>query len=237
MCLSAQFRWLNALTIALLLLFTYALPAQDTSALQIRKPDHAAIEKYRSQAEFEYETAAPEQLDLFSLIMHKLGKLFRQLFSAEQEVTIYRVLVYALMIVSVLLIVLNLLGIDVRRLFVTTPQAIVSNVSEEENIREMNLDDLIAQAFSAGLWRLAIRFQYLKTLRLLTDNELIRWQPGKTNMDYYYELKNRNAQEAFLDVTSAFENAWYGNATITESDYLKTRQQFENFYGQIKQYR
>ncbi len=231
------FTVVKSFLLALLLLALNALVAQDSSAIEIRKFDQTALEKYRSQPEFEYETVATEQLDFFSLVMHYLGKLFRQLFSSEQEVTIYRVLAYGLMIVSVLLIILNLLGIDIRRLFATESQAIMPHSIAEENIREMNLDELIAQAFNAGQWRLGIRYQYLKALRLLTDKELIRWQPGKTNMDYYYELKGENARHAFLEVTSAFENAWYGNAEVTEADYLQTKGHFESFYGQIKQYR
>jgi hypothetical protein len=141
------FTIVKSFLLALLLFALNALAAQDSNAIEIRKFDQTALEEYRGQPEFEYETVATEQLDFFSLIMHYLGKLFRQLFSAEQEVTIYRVLAYGLMIVSVLLIILNLLGIDIRRLFATESQAIVPHSIAEENIREMNLDELIAQAF------------------------------------------------------------------------------------------
>lgn len=219
-----------------LLISFYGMKAQDTSSIEVRKFNSLSLKKYKLNPEFTYETLPPEKLDLFSLIKYYLGKLFRQLFSPDQEWTIYKAIFYLLMIGSVLMIILNLMGVDIRKVFVRESQIAIPYAVAEENIREMNMDDLIAEAFANKQWRLCIRYQYLKMLRLLTDRELINWKPGKTNMDYYCELKNADAKTVFLSVTNDFENAWYGNLEVTEENYLQTKSGFENFYEQIKRY-
>ncbi len=212
------------------------LRAQDSTIIKVRHFDNAAIESYRQQPAFSYETAVAENLDFFSLIMHYLEKFFGDLFSTNQEWTINRVLVYGLMIVSLLVIVLNLLGVDLRRVLLREPQTAQIGAIAEEDIREMDIDELIAAAFANKQWRLCVRYQYLKALRVLTDRDFIHWQPGKTNMDYYAELKNAEARNAFLDVTGEFENAWYGNREVTEEGYLQALKNFEDFYGMINRY-
>jgi hypothetical protein len=141
---------------------------------------------------------------------------------------------YLLMIFAVVMIVLNITGIEIRRFFVREAKVVMPTLIGEENIREMNMDELIADAASRKQWRLSVRYQYLKALRLLTDRDLIRWKIGKTNMDYYHELKDATLKEMFLKATDDFENAWYGNGEVTEAHYQESKSSLENFYIEIQ---
>ena len=223
--------------VCLLYMLGLSLAAQvnDTSAIQQRTFTKASLDKYKQDSDFAYEEiGAIEAASVGDLIQNYLRNLLRQLFSEKHENNLYRILFYVLMIGSVVLIILNLMGIRVRTLFARKSERALTYTVEQENIKEMNLDDLIADSFTKKQWRLCVRFQYLKTLRLLADFELINWQLGKTNMDYYYELKTLDQKSFFITITSDFEKAWYGKVDLTETDYLQTKVAFDNFYSLIK---
>ena len=219
------------------LFFGTCLVAQvnDTSALQLRTFDKSSLEKYKQDSDFVYEeTVASESLNIGDLIRHYLLKLFGQLFSTKQELTFYKIIFYVLMIGSLGLILLNLMGINVRGLFTNKPENAIAYSLEQENIKEMNLDNLIAESYTKKQWRICVRYQYLKTLRLLADYELINWQQGKTNMDYYYELKSPDQKSFFMNITNDFEKVWYGKQDLNEADYLQIKLIFDTFYTLIK---
>jgi hypothetical protein len=228
----------SILYLFLLLLSCSGLWGADTSAVKIRSFNTKDIEQYKKDSEYVYEKdEEPEEQNIWELFLAFLGRLFNKIFSNEQQINIYRVIFYLLMIVSLVLIVLNLMGIEVRRLFYSESKSVIIPQIAAENIREMSLDELIAEALQSGQWRLSLRYQYLKALRLLSDKELINWESGKTNMDYYYELKAMVMRQDFMEVTDLFENAWYGNHEVTQQDYFNSKGRFERFYEDVKSYR
>ena len=207
--------------------------AQDSSTVDVRHFSGKNLEQYKSQQEFQYEDEPKEQMGIMDIIGYYIGKLIRQLLGVRGEMTMWRVIFYALMAIALVFIVVNLLGLDVRGVFGREARSTIDYSIQEENIREMNLDDLIADAVARGEWKLSVRLHYLKALRMLTDRELIRWEQGKTNMDYWYELRSEDLKTNFLNVTNAFENAWYGNAEVNRQNYEQSKPEFENFYSKI----
>jgi hypothetical protein len=216
---------------------TSASLAGDSTVVHVRRFDAKALEQYKTQADFKYETARPEGFDLPAWIEYLLAKWLAKIFSPHQQLNLLKLLFYGLMVFAALIIILNLMGIDMRSFFTGGSAPIITYGELEENVRKLDLDQLINEAYNNKQWRLAIRYQYLKALRLLTDKELINWQKGKTNMDYYYELKANNLKDVFLDVTGVFENAWYGHHYLNVTDYTRSSSEFERFYSQIKDYR
>lgn len=222
-----------------LLLYNNAtgLPPGDSTVVQLRHFNAHALEQYKTQADFKYETLRPESFNLPAWIKYLLAKWLEKIFSPHQQLSLLKLLFYGLMVSAALVIILNLMGIDMRSFFTGSSSQVITYQALEENVRELNLDQLINEARNNKQWRLATRYQYLKALRLLTDKELISWQTGKTNMDYYYELKANKLKDVFLDVTGIFENAWYGHHDLNVTDYEHSSAGFERFYSQIKEHR
>ena len=213
--------------------FSQQLTADTTTVAQ-RSFDRQALEEYKSKSEFNYKTEAPARNDgILAMLVYYLGKLWSRHISADVDSALVKVIFYGLMIGSAIMLMLNLLGIRLRDILISKPQELVAHTIAEENVAEMDLDQLINNALAQKQWRLAIRYQYLKGLKLLSLHNLIQWQAGKTNMDYYYELKNEQLRDSFLLVTGEFEKTWYGNTDINESHYYDTRYQFEKFYNQL----
>jgi hypothetical protein len=66
-------------------------------------------------------------------------------------------------------------------------------------------------------------------LKMLTDANHVRWEPGKTNHDYLYELKRSDLKSGFRQLSYYFEYAWYGNFSITPELYKKVSGLFNDW--------
>lgn len=227
------FPFLKIFLCAVFFCTSFSVRAQDSSSVNVRQFNAKHIEQYKPQKEFQYEDEPKEHMGIMDIIGYYITQLIRKLLGVRGEMTMWRMIFYALMAIALVFIVVNLLGLDIRGVFGREAKTVVDYNVQEENIREMNLDDLIAEAIAKGEWKLCIRFHYLKALRMLTDRELIRWEQGKTNMDYFYELRGEDLKANFLTVTNAFENAWYGNAEVNRQNYEQSKPGFENFYLKI----
>ncbi|MEQ8573678.1 MAG: hypothetical protein RIB63_06430, partial [Fulvivirga sp.] len=103
----------------------------------------------------------------------------------------------------------------------------------DENIHELDLAALITQALKEENYRNAIRLTYLAALKALSDKDLVRWIPGKTNNDYLYEIKSSEIKSGFKDLGYYFTYTWYGNFKVNESHYFKVKSIFDDWNSNV----
>ena len=99
----------------------------------------------------------------------------------------------------------------------------------QENIHEINFEHSILNFENSNDYRSAIRHHFLFVLKKLSDKKLINWNPEKTNYDYLHSLKKEKQQNSFRQLIYIFENVWYGEFSITKSDYEVLKKEFQNF--------
>jgi Domain of unknown function (DUF4129) len=85
-----------------------------------------------------------------------------------------------------------------------------------ENIHTMKFESELEKAIRLKNFRLALRIMYLETLKKMTDQNVIHWQPEKTNWDYVREVKDAGLRAPFTEITNAYDYAWYGEFAIDE---------------------
>ena len=107
-------------------------------------------------------------------------------------------------------------------------------VSEETITSESDFDNSINHAIRNGNYRLAIRYQYLKTLYMLADKHLIELAVDKTNYQYVREISHRPYQNDFASLTLSYEYVWYGEFNIDENAYHKIEPRFWGFNKKIQ---
>lgn len=230
------YKFLRFWYMILVLAFPSMVEGQDSLSVPVAGFDQHALDGYRSQQAFKYETdTPPEQMGILDWIKYKIGEMLSKFFDTRSGGNLLNVVLYGVMIFAVVAIILNLAGIDPRRFLTGDARTVTLAHISEENIRELNIDELISDAVAKKDWRLAVRYQYLKALRLMADRELIHWRAGKTNMDYYAELEGENMRGAFLVATDDFESVWYGNGGVTERHYNDSRSALGKFYELIQQ--
>ena len=105
---------------------------------------------------------------------------------------------------------------------------------ENENNHEITIESKIEDAIENKNYKLAIRLYYLFALKKLTDSGSIEWAPGKSNHDYYYELKRKAAKEHFSSLSRLFEYAWYGGFKIEKPLSDNSRKYFKLLLSDLK---
>ncbi|MDW8333553.1 MAG: DUF4129 domain-containing protein [Bacteroidia bacterium] len=103
----------------------------------------------------------------------------------------------------------------------------------DEPAADVDFDRLIAQAVAERKYRWAVRYLYLKTLRLLSDGGLIVFQADKTNRQYEKELEEP-LRSKFRELTRRFDYAWYGRREVTEAEFAENVRIFAELEAMIR---
>ncbi len=158
----------------------------------------------------------------------------RNIFSGLFNSGAVTVILWLLAIAFVLFIIYRLFLADgaFRR---TTKQAKNTDAGVEEEIitRESDFDMLIRQALQSRNYRQAVRYQYLRTLHMLAEKNMLQLAPDKTNFQYVGEIIDRNVQQDFASLTLNYEYVWYGEFEIDKNIYDKIDSNFTGFNKKI----
>ncbi|MFD0939957.1 hypothetical protein [Pedobacter boryungensis] len=201
----------------------------DSSTIDLRKFDETAVKKYSKQKEFIYDDVAPQSLSLWDRFWRWFWRLINKIFSGGITGSIIKYILIAVVIAIVVFVVIKLIGIDYKFLIGKSKTVTVPFEESLENIHEIDFDEQIDFALQNKNYRLAVRLLYLKTLKKLSDKELINWQPEKTNQAYVLELENENYKQEFNVLTNQFEYIWYGEFFIDKLDFDSINQSFLQF--------
>ncbi len=205
----------------------------DTSLLgTMRYFDGYLAERYASDDALNYERNINKSF--FQRLKEMISAWIRKLFGIPDVSSINNL---SDKILDIVLVVIFLVALYiVVRLFMNhrgrwffekkneTVAVTLSNV--EEHIHEANFEALLSEAEQQGDTRQSVRLLYLWVLRSYTDNNIIRWNPDKTNIDYFSEIKDKILQEQFRYLSYLYNYIWYGGFSINDSEYRKARETF-----------
>lgn len=205
----------------------------DTSLLgTMRYFDGYLAERYASDDALNYERNINKSF--FQRLKEMISAWIRKLFGIPDVSSINNL---SDKILDIVLVVIFLVALYiVVRLFMNhrgrwffekkneTVAVTLSNV--EEHIHEANFEALLSEAEQQGDTRQSVRLLYLWVLRSYTDNNIIRWNPDKTNIDYFSEIKDKTLQEKFRYLSYLYNYIWYGGFSINDSEYRKARETF-----------
>lgn len=68
-------------------------------------------------------------------------------------------------------------------------------------------------------YREAVRWMFLRYLAVLESKGYIIWQAGKTNMDYYREIKNTELEADYFAFMKAYNVSWFGYHEMNQEEY------------------
>jgi hypothetical protein len=211
------------------------LSANDHLVVVVRLVPDIKIEKYKNDPEFNYDTNLAEPDDWITNIKNWINQQLATLATSEAYSTVFDYIYYALMIIALILIVRGLLKADRRGLLFGKSNSAELKMNElNEDIRNLNFDDLISSAIETKNYKLAIRYLYLKSLQLLSDQGVIELRENKTNHQYLSEIKNSRISGAFRNAMTIFEWIWYGEFSIDESTMNTSQDEFNELFGLIE---
>ena len=210
----------------------------DSSKQALKKFDDEAIQQYKSQKEFQYGEDEPKTQSwwdrFWSAFWRWIGKLFGEGTKKAQKTGLAPFLQYLLIGICaalIVFIVMKMLGV---KMFAGKSKSVEVPYDETlENIHEIDFNEEIEAALQKKNYRLAVRLLYLSTLKLLSDKELIDWQPNKTNQAYLSEVPQEQAAE-FALLTRNFEYVWYGDFGLDASTFGEIQVSFLQFKAAVK---
>ncbi|MBV7267815.1 hypothetical protein [Winogradskyella luteola] len=136
-------------------------------------------------------------------------------------------IIYGLLGIIVLYLLIKfLLQNPVSSVFKTEDKAIEGFSYVEEHIEKVDFDKLIKKALKDNNYRLATRYMYLKSLKVLANKKTIEWHYDKTNSDYLNEIKDSKLKALFKRVSYIYDYVWYGEFPIDEVNFNKNKDDF-----------
>jgi hypothetical protein len=195
-----------------------------------RQLDNNKLGNLKTLPAYDYSIKRGEGTTLWQRIKNWFSNLINSILNGRGTGMVIRVIIYVLIIGAAIFSILRFINTNPSRLFNRSSNQTIPYTIAEENIHEIDFDTQIEVAIENKDFRLATRLYYLRALKILTDSNLINWQAGKTNSDYYYELKEGNLRSNFTSLGHMFEYAWYGGFRVDQPIMSKARE----LYKEIK---
>ena len=145
-----------------------------------------------------------------------------------------KIFFWTLAIIFILFVGYNVLfknGIFTRKKRKSVPESGEELSAELDDFSKY--DELILGAENANNFNLATRYLYLKTLKNLSEKEIIFFSPDKTNFDYLNEMRANNYFQEFQSLTRNYEYLWYGKGVIQGEKYQHLKEEFISFNKKV----
>lgn len=212
-----------------------AKPIQEAKPISFRVPDKSKIEEFQNNPRFNYhvERKQKAQLSWWDKLWYEITEFFGKLFSQVARSGALSFVVIMICVILVCLLLMKLLNIDYRTVLGKKKMDKPEIDFYTEDVHSMNFDELIANALKNKDYRLAIRFLYLKNLKLLADKGIIDWNAHKTNYSYQHEIGNNNLRSKFLETTLIFDYVWYGEFSVEEAQFSGIQSRMNDFSKMI----
>lgn len=146
---------------------------------------------------------------------------------------LYQIILLIILLIIIFISYKKYAGEGVNFLFRRKKAIVIPEFQMGDDISEVDFDSLIENSLRISDFNSAIRFQYLKLLKMLAANEMIEWRAEKTNYDYYYELTNSDLRLDFMNLSNAFNYAEYGNYLVSSEDYKKLSFRYNALFSKI----
>ncbi|RAJ15640.1 hypothetical protein [Arenibacter echinorum] len=208
-----------------------ALTQDTNSKLALRTLDENFTQKYQGK-EFNYDIKDGESQNILARFLNWLMNGLRDVFGIDLPPGLTQILeniIYGLMAaLAIYLLVRFLTGENASAIFRKKEASMINLNLAEEHIESLDLDALISDAIQQRNYRLAIRYQYLKVLKTLSQHQIIEWHYEKTNQDYEKEIKVPKIRLLFKDVSYLYDHIWYGEQEIDDQKYHAAQMKFVN---------
>jgi hypothetical protein len=211
--------------------------ATDTSRIVPKHFSENLREKY-SGSDFDYDSLEGEAENILGRAITWFLNSLESIFGIQISPELYQILkiiVYGLLLVFALYILIKfLVGDSASSFFGRKSKQVAPLAFQEEHIENIDLDAHIKNALKAEDYRLAFRYMFLKSLKLLSLNNIIEWHFEKTNSDYYREIENAHLRENFKKASYLYDNIWYGEFALDKAGFENAQLIFEQLNQNLK---
>ncbi|MEQ8473867.1 MAG: hypothetical protein RIC35_21905 [Marinoscillum sp.] len=208
------------ISVSLVLLLCISVLLHGEVSTADRVFDQSALEAYHDSPEFDYSSNYAQSGSWWNILLIYLFDLIARFFEATGAGWLtpyfFRLLIIVVIIAVLYYIIRNRYGSMLEREGSTYgPSSLV--LATDDTI---NYDQLIKESVSNAEFKMAIRYQFLKTLNDLSQKGLVKITQWKAPLDYMDELPAEK-QSFFEELTKLFEVTWYGDYEADQESYEK----------------
>lgn len=190
--------------------------------IEIRSFGEDLNQKYKGK-DFNYDIKDGESQNLLARFFTWLMDRLQNVFGIELPpgtARILEIIIYVLMgLLALYLLIRFLTGEHASAIFSKKSTPFITFNLSEEHIENIDLEALLEDAVAQKNYRSAIRYQYLRVLKTLSQKQIIAWQYEKTNQDYEGEINLPQIKGHFKEVSYLYDHIWYGEQHIDEQKY------------------
>lgn len=212
------------------------IPIDENQVLDTRNFDDDLSQKYTG-SEFDYSSQEGEAQNLIKRFLNWSFNWIDRSFGINippYTLQIIEWLIYVLMGgLIIYLFVRFFSGENFSAVFTKKATSVLDINLSEDHIENVDLDALIKSALEEKDYRLAVRYQYLRVLKTLSQKGIIDWHYEKTNSDYQNEIEAQNVKSGFKDVSYLYDYIWYGEQDIDGLKYETVEARFATLKNAI----
>jgi hypothetical protein len=207
----------------------------DSSIVTVRYVDSAKILIHLKDKDFKYFEDPEYSKTLWERLMDWLNRQFAKLTEYDSYYTAWDIFMYILIALAVAAIIFGFYRSEFKGLLISSKKNDQLNISESlEDIHALDYEKMIEEAITKKNFRYAIRLNYLRSLKILSDKNLIHWKTDKTNNEFINEIKQISLKEKFKNITYDFEYIWYGEFEIDQTSYNQLQNQYSDFNSSLE---
>jgi hypothetical protein len=191
----------------------------------LRSVPDSVIDHRKKQREFAYANDPSWWKDPAEKRQNDPARSFYRLLDSKG----FRYFIYIFLGAVLMYALYKIIAENNLRFFYRRPSRTESSPGEAA-LPEEDLDQLLKKALDAGAHRMAVRYLYLKTLRMLEARQLISWHIQTTDEEYARQLDRLPQGESFRWLMRAYERVWYGKFPVTDQQFARLLQYFQDFH-------
>lgn len=219
---------LNSLNI-----YSKQMPAIDSTVIQVREIPENVIQAYKKNPVYDYEKVIPKDKSFFERVVEWIWSKYDELMSMKYGRLTRNIIFMVIGLSTIVFFFYKILKGGNTGIFESNKKVAHGFSLEAEVLQQINFDEAIQQAMSAGNYNACIRLLYLKSLKVLSEKKLVNWQINKTNAAYIQELNKPAIRIPFESLTQYFEKVYYGNARSEKNDVDEMNEKFLRLQEQL----
>lgn len=221
---------ITIISVLLQSVFSFSMATEigaDSSAIEVKMLTQTAKDELLNNSDYQYEKIKIDEKSPWDRFWEWVDEKISKLFDGEKGDYTFTIFKYILIAATVSLLIYVFFKNNIRTLFYGKSASVKIDFNEiEEHIDSIDFEKLISDAINKKDFRKAVRYDFLKALKKLSDQNFIQWRVDKTNNDYTAELKNKKIESDFKEMVFIYEYYWYGNFPIDENEYTKCKNKF-----------
>lgn len=206
----------------------------DSSYFDVKTIDNKYFEKFKNDKDFDYFRNGGQNIDLYLIIERLISDYIIipiMRFTANSNTSWIILIVLFLPIVAIALLI-------IKKKYKTRFEQVSSfNITNSEidfkTIHQIDFDKLIFNSELSQRYSDAVRYKYLKTLKILFDLNILVYHLSKTNTDYIREIKQTDYNQSFGELSDIFNYINYGMFVVTIDTYTSISAIFTDFLDKV----